>query len=372
MMRTSKSFPFFAFLAVFAIAGCSEKKPEQTVAAETVRGVHVVTVSAEPAPDLAEVTGTVRAAQTAIVSSETMGVLRQVDVREGDRVRRGQALAVIDDAAPHAAVNRAQAGLRSAEQQVAAAEADYNLASATLGRYQDLRDKKSVSPQEFDEVKARHDAAAAQRERAQAGRNQAQAELAQAQTVFGYTRVRAPFDGVVAEKRVDPGTLAAPGMPLFVVEDTSSFRAEAPVDEQDLRYLEIGKPVPVLVEALGAELAGKVAQILPAADPASRSFLVKVQLPKDDRLRSGLFARVRYARAERPMLLLPRAAVIERGQVRGVFVLDADGVARLQFVTLGREQGERIEALSGVKAGDRIVADPSGRDLAGKRIEVSP
>ncbi|HXE89495.1 MAG TPA: efflux RND transporter periplasmic adaptor subunit [Terriglobales bacterium] len=362
----------FLIMLAFVLSGCSEKKAEPAAAAETVRGVRVVAVTAEPAPDFAEVTGTVRAAQTAIVSSETMGILRHVAAREGERVRRGQVLALIDDSAPQAALHRAQAGVRAAEQQAAAAEADYNLASATLRRYQDLREKKSVSPQEFDEIQARHDAAAAQREMAQAGRVQAQAELAQAQTAFGHTRVRAPFDGLVAEKRADPGTLATPGMPLFVVEDTSSFRAEAPADEQDLQYLAIGKSVPVFVEALGMEFTGRIAQVLPAADPASRSFLVKVQLPQDARLRSGLFARVRYARGERPMLRVPRSAVLERGQVRAVFLLDPDGIARLQFVTLGREQGERVEVLSGLKADDRIVADPGSRDLAGKRVEVAP
>lgn len=127
------------------------------------------------------------------------------------------------------------------------------------------------------------------------------------------------------------------------------------------------------IDALGnVPLSGKVAQIVPAADPASRSFLVKVELPVDARLRSGLFGRARFSRGERSALLIPRTSLVERGQLQGVYVLDANQIAGLRYVTLGETAGDQIEVLSGLQDGERLVAVAGGRDLSGKRIAIRP
>ena len=194
-------------------------------------------------------------------------------------------------------MDRAVAADNAAVQQLAAAESDLALAESTLKRYQNLYEKKSVSPQEFDEIKAREQAALAQREMAQAGQAQAKAVLGQAQTSLDYTRIRAPFDGVVTEKKADSGTLASPGVPVFIIEDVRRYRLEVTVNESDLRYVRLGQQLPVVIDALdNAELEAKVAQIVPTADAASRSFLVKIELPPDVRLRSGLFGRAQFSR----------------------------------------------------------------------------
>jgi RND family efflux transporter MFP subunit len=299
-----------------------------------------------------------------------MGNIVEVRVHEGDRVQRGEVLAVIDDAQPQAAVARATAADAAAQQELVAAQSDLTLADSTLKRYQTLYERKSVSPQEFDEVKARQQAGQARRDMAQAGQAQAKAALTQARTSLGYTRIRAPFDGVVTEKNADPGTLASPGMPIFTVEDVRRYRLEATVNETDLRYLRIGQQAPVAIDALENELTGKVSQIVPAADPGSRSFLVKIDLPADTRLHSGLFGRAQFSRGQKPALLIPRTAVVERGQLQGVFVLDQNQVAGLRYVTLGKPFGADIEVLAGLQDGERIVAKPAELDLSGKRIEA--
>jgi RND family efflux transporter MFP subunit len=208
---------------------------------------------------------------------------------------------------------------------------------------------------------------------ARAGQAQANAALAQAQTSLGYTRIRAPFAGVVTEKKADPGTLASPGMSIFTIEDTHSYRLEVTVDEGDIRLVHVGQAAPVTIDALGnIQLSGKVVQIVPAADPASRSFLVKIGLPADARLRSGLFGRAQFARGERPALLIPRTSLVERGQLQGVYLLDANQIAGLRYVTLGKSAGEKVEVLSGLQDGDRLVAAPGERELAGKRIAIWP
>jgi RND family efflux transporter MFP subunit len=298
-----------------------------------------------------------------------MGNIVEIRVREGDRVQSRQVLAIIDAAQPRATVEQATAAEAAAQKEVAAADSDFALAEATLKRYQQLYEKKSVSPQEFDEVKARYQSAEARRDMARAGEVQANAVLTQAQIALGHTRIRAPFSGLITEKKADAGTLASPGMPVFTIEDTGSYRLEAAVDESDIRVVHVGQPVPVFLDPFeGAELRGKVVQIVPAADPASRSFLVKVDLPADVRLRSGLFGRARFSRGERSALLIPQTAIVVRGQLQGVYVIDANQVAGLRYVTLGKGEGQQVEVLSGLQEGERFVARPGDRELGGKRI----
>ncbi|MBZ5573053.1 MAG: efflux RND transporter periplasmic adaptor subunit [Acidobacteriia bacterium] len=362
----------FLLLAVMAsLSGCSRERPPAVPSPENVRNVPVVSVQQANVPDLVEALGTVRAVQTADLASQMMGNIIEVRAHEGDRVRRGQVLALIDDAQPQAAVDRAIAADGAAQQQLVAAEADLALAESTLKRYHTLYERKSVSPQEFDEVKARQQGALARRDMAQAGQAQTKAAVIQARTALGYTRIRAPFDGLVTEKKADPGTLASPGMAIFTVEDVRRYRLEATVNENDLHHVRMGQEVPVVIDALaGTELGGKVVQLVPAADPSSRSFLVKIELPADSRLRSGLFGRAGFSRGERQTLLIPGTAVIERGQLQGVLVLDQNKVATLRYVTLGKRSGGDIEVLAGLQVGERVVAKPGDRDLNGKRIEA--
>jgi RND family efflux transporter MFP subunit len=374
MNRSNSILPSLLSL-LLALAGglsaCSSERPATALLPETVHNVSVLTVQRADVPDLLEAVGTVHAAQTSQLASQMMGNIVEIRVHEGDRVQRGEVLAVIDDSQPRAAMDRAIAADNAAQQQLAAADSDLTLAESTLKRYQNLYEKKSVSPQEFDEVKARQQAALARRDMARAGQAQGKAALVQARTSLDYTRIRAPFDGLVTEKSADPGTLASPGMPIFTLENLRRYRLEAPVNENDLRYLRIGQSVPIVVDALdSAELMGKVVQIVPAADAASRSFLVKIDLPADTRLRSGLFGRAQFSRGARPSLLIPRTAVVERGQLQGVYVLDQNKLASLRYVTLGKPSGEFVEVLAGLQTGERLVAKPGELDLNGKRIEA--
>ncbi len=366
-----RALALVAMLAVMLFfAACSSEPRTVSAAPETVRDVQLLTAQRATVPDWLEAVGTLQAAQTSQLASQIMGNVVEMRVKEGDRVKRGEVLAVLEDAQPQAGVQRARAAENAAQQEIAAGDSDNTLAEATFKRYQDLYNKKSVSPQEFDEIKARRQAAAARSQLARAGLAQAQAALAQAQTTLGYTRVRAPFDGVVTEKRADPGTLASPGMPLLVVEDQRRFRLEASVDEGDIHLIHLGQAVPVALDSVpGKQFSGHVAQILPAADPASRSFVVKIELPADARLRSGLFGRAHIPRGHRQAILRPRSAVLDRGQLQGIYVVGQDRVATLRYITLGKAQDEQVEVLSGLQGGERVVAAPGDREMVGKRVE---
>ena len=369
--NTGLKLGFLVVAAVLGLSSCSTERQAEVPSRETVRNVSVLAVKQADVPDVLETAGTVRAAQTSDLASQMMGNIVEIRVHEGDRIHRGQVLAVIDDSQSRAAVDRATAAELAAQQQLVGADSDLGLAESTLNRYQKLYEMDVVSRQQFDEVKARQQSTLARRDIAKAVQAQAQAALNQARTSLDYTRIRAPFDGVVAGKRADPGTFASPGLPIFTVEDMGRYRLEVAVNESDLRYVQTGGQVAVAIDALdNAELKGKVVQIVPAADPASRAFLVKIELPTDTRLRSGLFGRAQFLRGERQALLIPRSAVVERGQLQGVFVLDQNKVASLRYVTLGKSIGSEIEALTGIQGGEWLVAKPGELDLNSKRIEV--
>jgi RND family efflux transporter MFP subunit len=360
------------FVLAFAVAllavGCSDRKTPAAPAPEVVRDLQLMQVQRQAVPDYVETIGTVRALQTSQLSAQIVGTVISIRAQEGQHVRKGDVLIVLDDAQQRAALERAAAAVNGAQQDIAAAEADYALAHATLGRYENLYQKKSVSPHEMDEVQAREKSAGARRDQSQAGIAQAHALESQARAGLGYTRIRAPFDGVVTAKNVDVGALASPGLPLLTIEDTHGFRLEASVDEGDIRLVMLGATVPVAVDALGAELQGKIVQVVPVADPASRSFVVKLDLPPEPRLRSGFFGRARFPRGERNAILVPRTAVLDRGQLQGVYVVGSGGDISLRFVTLGKGAGDNVELLSGVTSGERLVALHGGRELAGKKI----
>jgi RND family efflux transporter MFP subunit len=158
-------------------------------------------------------------------------------------------------------------------------------------------------------------------------------------------------------------------MPLFTIEDTRVYRLEVMVDESEMHLIRIGEAAPVTIDALGnTQFSGKVTQIVPAAEAASRSFLVKIALPADARLRSGSFGRAHFPRGERQTLQIPRTSVVQRGQLQGVYVIDANQIAGLRYVTLGNSAGEMVEVLAGLQDGDKLVAAPGDREVGGKRI----
>jgi len=357
-------------LAIATLWACSSERDTASAAPETVTNVPVLSVQPANRPDLVEAVGTLRAAQTSQLAGQMMANIVEIRVHEGDHIQRGQVLAVLDEAQPRAALDRATAADLASQQGITAADSDLALAEATFKRYQTLYEKKSVSPQEFDEVKARYQGAQARRDMARAGQTQSKAALQQAHTALGYTRILAPFDGLVTEKKADVGALVSPGMPIFTVEDLHRYRLEATVNETDLRYVHMGQQVAVIIDAVGdREIKGRVVEIVPAADSASRSFLVKIEVPSDPALRSGLFGRAQFSRGERSALLIPRTAVVERGQLQGIYVLDQNRIASLRYITLGKPTGGQVEVLAGLQAGETLIADPGGRELNGKKIE---
>jgi RND family efflux transporter MFP subunit len=200
---------------------------------------------------------------------------------------------------------------------------------------------------------------------------EAEAESRRARVELGHTRIVAPGPGVVVERTVEVGELATPGRALLRVDDPSGYRLEVPLASEQAARIPPGHPVEVRVDALGdGRLLGRVGEIVPEADPATRTVMVKVDLPPSPGLRSGLYgtARVELGRAER--LRVPAGAVVERGQLSGVYVVDEHRVARWRLVTLGGRRDDRVEVLSGLAPGDAVVVDGVSRMADGTRVEA--
>lgn len=351
------------------LAGCHGDETAPPAAVQTMQARVVVSQQQQVSLNVRS-TGAVHARQTEMVSAQVMGRIQQVLVREGDSVRAGQTLVVLDGATLRASVDQMQASVKAAQSAEAAAQTDSKLAASTLERYRQLQAEKSVSPQEMDEVARRAEASSARLQAARAQTSAAQAQENGAHTMLGYTRLLAPFSGIVTARMADPGTLASPGVPLLQVDQAGALQLQAAVDESVIGVIHKGMKTQVAIN--GANLSGTVAEIVPAVDPASHTFLVKIDLPALSQLRAGMYGTAEFANGTRQAILIPRTTVVMRGSLACVYVLDGRNIAQLRYLTLGAVQGNLIEVLSGISAGEKLVDMPSDRDLAGKRIEAQP
>lgn len=358
-------------LVAGGMISCSSKDVATSAVPETVAGVELMQVNPQTVPGVFQAVGTVQAAETAQIAPQMMGTIVAVMVTEGSRVTAGQMLARINPAQPQAGLEQAQANLSAAEHEVGAAESAYKLAASTMERYELLHQRKSVSAQEYDEIRQQLQTAAARRDVAKANEAQVKAAVSQAAIGASYTRIRAPFSGVITLRNVDPGALASPGVPLFTLESTARFHLQVSVDESKLQSIRQGQSVPVEIDAIaGKEMAGKVLQIYPAGDASSRSVTVKIELPQNAALRSGLFGRANFSSGQRTSIVIPQSAGVRRGNLTGVYVIGADKIAQLRYVTLGNQFGNRVEVLSGLNPNEMIIVSPDGRELSGKRVEA--
>ncbi len=370
MSRFIYAVTFVAALAGTSIlAGCGHKEIKKA-APETVTGLTVAKAAQETVPLGSTVVGTVHAQESAVLSAQTMGHVRAVLVHEGDFVKAGQTLIRLDDAQSQAQVAQAQAGLAGSGHAVQLAESNAALADSTLKRYEMLRASKSVSPQEFDEVSRRAQAAHAQLDAAKAQYAAAQAGETGSQTVASYSVIRAPFSGRVTARMVDPGALAAPGVPLMQVDSEGPLELDVSADESLLPALRSGSKVKVRIDsAPQAPDTGTVRTVVPAADPSSHTFLVKIALPASKELRPGMYGTALISTGSQSAVLVPQAAIVAHGSLKNVWVVDPSGIASLRYITVGAKQGDSYEALSGISSGETVVLNPGDRELGGKRIE---
>ena len=353
------------------LGGCGDKVKPGTaeVSRPVVSGVVTSPVRPVAVTGAVEVTGTIKARTISSVASKVMGSVTSIVVREGDRVKKGALLLTIDDSDLREKVRAAEAGRNEAQKALEGAKENLKLQELTYERYKKLYEGKAVSEQEFNTIETRLKATRLDVERAEEAVKRAEAGVNEARVYRSYARVVSPVDGVVAEKKVELGSMASPGIPLVVIEDTSSFLLEASADERLSGRVKKGMPLRVTVESLSKTFEGRVTEVLTSVDPASRTFLVKIGI-KGDGLRSGQYGTVSFPLAGKNAIVVPRAAVVSKGQLEGVYAVDASGVVTYRLVRTGEGYGADIEILSGVGPGERIIVEGVDRAVDGGVIKT--
>jgi len=422
----------FALVGLALIAGTwwwlagGESPPDPPSAASNApaRPMKVSTVQPGETPENLQVSGTVEAVRRAVLTTRISGLITFLRVEEGDAVQAGEVLVRVDardlaaqvsqaragtvtasaatrqaQAALHtadAAVAEAQARIRGLEAEQVEARSRLALAETEARRHQYLFEEGAIAKQRAEQTQTELEVARARVQGLEAARRQAQASLSRAQANLGETRaavdsslaavgqaqageavaeshlpygeVRAPFAGVVTRKLTWQGEMTVPGGPLLEVQDVRAVRLEASVPEEQLRHLQMGQSLQVHLDALDRHVQGRIEQIVPSADTASRTFTVKLALQNPDgRVLPGMYGRVLVPQGNRSFLAVPPDALVRRGQLEGVFVLDDQDVAHLRLVKTGATTPSGVEVLTGLKAGERVVEQASGL-VEGTRI----
>jgi len=337
-------------------------------------------------------TGTVEPLEAVTLTSRVMGQIRQLTVREGDRVKTGDLLVEIDVADIQAqggqalaAVNVAQSNFqttqaRMQEVQAQLLEAKAELADARLEqkRMVMLQGEGAVSRQLLDKANTRVQIAQARIRQTEAGVRQAQSSMSQAQAQvrqaqaqvkqvsanLNYGAIAAPFDGVVTRKHTEVGAMAGAGQPLLTLESRDHLRFSTQVPESLITQVKQGQSVTIRLDALNRSVSGTVSQIIPSADPNTRNFTIKVSLNNTSDIIPGMFGRLQLANeaaatsGKRTALIIPQTAIVQQFGITGVYKVENDQ-AYFQPVTTGKTYSTDIEVFSGLTEGDRLVVNPS-------------
>jgi RND family efflux transporter MFP subunit len=387
MKRVTAIIALWIASGSLSACGGSDHTPEAT--AQAPIAVTVFQVTAVDTAERLEAGGIVAAEESASLSSRIVATVASVRVKAGARVRAGDVLVTLDASDVTEQTRQTQASALAAEQSLAqarteqrAAEAEHRLATAWHERIAALHARNSATDQERDEADARLAAASARLAGAQASIEAADARLASSRAAVGvatatesFTTVRAPFDGLVTERLVDPGNLATPGVVLLRIESDGARQVVVRVDEARAAYVHPGDRVTVFIDALdgrdpdGTGLEGVVAEVARAVGADQRAFTVKVTVPSTVTARSGSFARVVFRGAPRRALLIPANAIRRHGQISSVFVVQ-EGTARLRLVQVGDSSPQGVEVLAGLDAGESIVTAPPPQLVDGARVTI--
>ena len=325
--------------AVALLGGCGRQASPPQEAAPRVVDATTLTLAASDATSRTLLSAVVVSSHQVQVASRLMGYIREVDVHEGQAVKAGQLLLQVDPTDIEGQVAQARAGLAQAQANLVDAQADYR-------RFGNLYRAEAVTRQQWQGIELRYKVAQQQVAAARAGYDTAAAQMR-------YARVTSPIDGVVVQKMASAGDLAAPGRPLLVVERQGRLQVQVQVPAEVWSRVRVGEQVPVYAGA--REVVGTIAEAVPVADPMSHTHAVKIDLPADSGLTSGSFVRAGFALGRRPQLRLPAAALVERAGMRGVFVVDAAGIAHFRLVRTGASAAGLVQVQAGLNPGDTVV-----------------
>jgi RND family efflux transporter MFP subunit len=354
-------------------------EPGEKKDVKVVSGLPVLTVEEKQAPNYYKADGTVSADNNAKVATKWMGQILKIYVKEGDYVKAGQVLAILDDSEIKQQKNEALAGLdelsKAREEALAARKAaleNYEFAKRTYERFKNLYQENAISKQQLEEIETKTIAAKSMVDQVdaklgqlKAKESQVKAKIAQVNVMQGYTVIKAPFDGYVLKKMNDEGDMVAPGMPIFIIGE-KKLQFIANLDESLLDKVKEGDELDI--DLNGKIVKGKVIEKNSNIDPMNRTFKVKLDIPFSENITTGMYGKLLIPIDTKPKILIPKTAVFKWGQLNAVYTVDKDNIIRLTYVKLGEDYGEYVEVLSGLKPGNRIIQSNIEKACDGCRL----
>ncbi len=353
-MKRMKNRPFIVILMSLLLSACAKEDIAPVEAGGDEIVATLLTVTPEEIPETYTTTGTLIADDRVEIASRLMGFIRDLRVREGSEVRKGQLLLTIDPTEIEAQLSEARARLAQAQARVNEIEVDFR-------RYKRLFEQKLIPASRFQKEELALQVA---REELRV----AQANLRRVEVQRQYAEIRSPVDGVVVEKLKQAGDIATPGAPILVIENPDNILLRTFIREDHVSHVQVGDRLRVTVDAASLRTTGTVTRVVPAGDPATHSYLVKATLAQTGNARIGMFARAEFLIGSKWGILVPAEALVFRADLPGVYVVDEAGIARFRMLRTGRRLDGRMEVLAGLKGGERIVLRAEAPVHTGDRI----
>ena len=357
-----KKYSYIITMAIISIAmvSCGNDTNQKVADNSPTVKVQVNKVSESNNSPFLSVSGKIQSVNNADLSTRMMGFVKKVPVNVGDKVKKGQLLVSINNADLQAKSAQLNASITEATAAFNNAQKDYN-------RFQNLFADNSASQKELDDMTARYEMAKARLEAAKQMKNEVNSQ-------YAYTNITAPFNGVVTAKTVEEGDMANPGQPLISIETPGNFEAIAMVPETEISQIKKGVEVDVMVKSIQKSIKGNVSEISTSAKNTGGQYLVKIALDKTDTpILSGMFASVQFPvekKAATEMVLIPEEAIVNYGQLSGVYTVSQNNTAILRWLRLGRTFGNQVEVLSGLSADEDYIVSADGKLYNGVKISI--
>ena len=359
MMKTY-TYLITLFTVALFLTNCGNDKKKEPLDNAIAIPVKVSAVTENAGSPFLTASGTIQAVNSANLSTRMMGYITKVHVKVGDKVTKGQLLVSINN-------TDLQAKKAQVNASITEATAAFNNANKDYNRFKNLLAENSISQKEFDDMKAQYEMAKARLEGATEMKNEINAQ-------FAYSNITAPFNGIVTGKTIEAGDMANPGMPLISIETPGNFEVVAYVPESDISKIASGTLVNVFVKSINKMVKGNVTEVSNSAKNTGGQYLVKVALDKTDALiLSGMFVTVQFpieTQEKTEMVLIPKEALVHKGQLSGVYTVSEGNTALLRWLRLGRTFGNEVEVLSGLSSNESYIISADGKLFNGVKVSI--
>lgn len=363
-MHMSTRLYFSAIIIGTGLSACSSSDKTEVAATAPPVPVTVAIAGAAAKPEL-HLSGTITASQTTAITTRIMGYITKLNVKAGDHVRKGQLLVVVNSQDIAAKRGQTDAMIAQAEAALASAQKD-------LDRFNTLYQQQSATAKELDNAELQFRIAKSGLEAARQMKNEVNANL-------GYSNVYAPFDGVITQQLVEAGSMANPGAPLLMLEQTGNLEISAAVPEYLIGSIKTGDNATVHVDAANKTITAKISEVIPSSRFTGGQYLVKIPVPAGnaDGLYAGMYASVALTAPvtskppiDTSTVLIPAAALIRKDELTGIYTLSSQNTALLRWLRLGKSYGSQVEVLSGLSKADSFIVLAEGKLYNGAPVRI--